>query len=76
MDQGGDTDGGKLTSLPPLQSLEEPAAWLVGARACLRPGGSVWSGSTQKSELHSERCTPIVSPQPTAYNKSPVAHPP
>ncbi len=31
MDQGGGTDGGKLTPLPPLLSLEEPAAWLVGA---------------------------------------------
>ena len=39
--------GGKLT---PLLSLEEPAAWLVGAvgtraclRPCLRPGvGVVW----------------------------------
>ena len=36
MDQGGGIDGGKLT---PLLSPEEPATWLVGARACLRPGG-------------------------------------
>ena len=61
MDQGGGIDGGKLT---PLLSPEEPATWLVGARACLRPGGrgglarlasalgSGWSGSTQKSEPH------------------------
>jgi hypothetical protein len=43
MDQGGGTDEGKLTSLPPLRSLEEPAAWLVGALdTCPQAGCPVW----------------------------------
>ena len=76
MDQGGGTDGGKLMSLPPLLSLEEPAAWLVGARACLRPRG--WGGLARRKNLNLtwRDAPPLPALDPTAYNKSPVAHPP
>ena len=49
MDQGGSKDGGKLTSLPPLLSLEEPATWLVGAELASALGG--WGGSALGVEV-------------------------
>ncbi len=33
------------SKLTPLLPPEEPATWLVGACACLRPGGVGWSVS-------------------------------